>query len=223
VLQVEDIIKSKHIVIKTNNQFFAIANVFYSYILTLHKKVSLVSDEKIESYLSFLPWYNKLRDTTPSSVDLIIDTQFSVIECFEFLKSNDIKINQKMATSMYCALLIEFDFFKSSKCDGTVFAIASELISLKADYKLCKDHILNRVSLSTFRLKALMLKGMLLTDNARVANVYVSDEDLKATGAVLNDAYLLMREFLSLVNVKEVALKKSDENNKIIKIIKKEI
>ena len=61
---------------------------------------------------------------------------------------------------------------------------------------------------------------MLLKNDATKASLYVSDEDFKASGSTLEDAYLIMKEVLNLVNVEEVELLKADENNKIIKNLK---
>lgn len=211
---------SNHILIVTNNDSFANASAIYSYILTLHKKVSIVKSEEVENNLSFLPWFDKLKSTIPLSADYTLEISSDTKYIFDFLKSGEVKINKKMATSLYAGLLKRYNAFSSSDCDGTIFTVASVLIELGAEYKLCTKYMLKKLPLSLFRLKAIMFKSMLLQKNATCANFYISDEELKATGSKLEETYHVMREALSLVNVEEVTLFKSDENNKILKIIK---
>lgn len=220
LIPIDKIIEASHILIRTNSESFSNASVIYSYILTHHKKVSISHEKSIDINLSFLPWFDKLRTVAPSSADLVLEIDNDSKALFEFLKSKNIKINQKMATALYVGLLKQYDFFKSSESDGTIFAIASELISLKAEYKLCNEYLQKRVSLATFRLKAILLKSLLLKDDASKACLFVSDADFKASGSTVEDAYLVMKEVLNLVNVKEVELLKTDENSKIIKNLK---
>lgn len=49
------------------------ASTMYTYLLTLHKKVSFFcATKKINNKLSFLPWFDKVRDSFPASADLAI-------------------------------------------------------------------------------------------------------------------------------------------------------
>ena len=49
------------------------ASAMYTYLLTIHKKVSFFCATKdINNKLSFLPWFDKIRDSFPSSSDLAI-------------------------------------------------------------------------------------------------------------------------------------------------------
>src|SRR6056300_1331129 len=49
------------------------ASAMYTYILTLHKKVSFFCFTKtVNPKLSFLPWFKKIRNSFPSSADLAI-------------------------------------------------------------------------------------------------------------------------------------------------------
>lgn len=211
---------AKHIVITADNSSFANANALYSYVLSLHKKVSLVVREKIDVKFSFLPWFSKIRETVPTSADMIIQSQNDSAALYYEFKKHEIPINQKMATALFAGLLESSEGFLSSTCNGTTFALASELIELKAQYLTCKEYLQKRDSLALFRLKSLMYKNMLQSSNGQVVSVYVTDEDFKSSGATLKDAQKVQKELLNMVHVREVALYKSDENNKIIKVIK---
>jgi len=219
IVNINEIKSAKHIVLVANNNTLANASAIYSYILTLHKKVSLHNSEPLAQKLSFLPWFEKARSTVASSADIIIEVESGSKELFEFFNAHNITVNVKIATALYCGILVEHDFFKSTTCDGTIFAISNQLITLGADYKIAKEYLLNRMPLSLVRLKAILFGNLVLTHNGEVAEVYLSDKDLKSSGASLEDAYNVMHEVQSIVHVKKVSLIKSDHNNKIVKEI----
>ncbi len=222
MISLEDIDKAKYIVILTSNDSFADASALYTYILRLHKKVSIVCEsKKIENRFSFLPWFDKLRDIVPSSADLIIDFGSETESLYNLFKSKSIDINKKMATALYAGLMQRFDGFLSNDINGTIFADVSELIKHGADYKLCNQSIMKRVSLSTLRLKAIMLKNMILLDSLKTAQFVINDDELKSSGADLSEAYEIMKEALKLPYVKKAILKNS--NNEVLKSINKEI
>lgn len=200
----------KHIVIKVSGQFLPDGSALYSYILTLHKKASLVcDDENIVFRLSFLPWFDKIKKQVPLSADEVVVLDNDIF-LFDYFKNNDIKINKKMATSL-CASCI----LKGNK-DVQYFQNMAELISLGADYELCEYNLLKKRSLSFLRLKSKLFKNMLLVENGNVALLYVDDDQLKSCGSELQDAKECMDEVLGLGYVKCVRLIKIDEKNRVI-------
>lgn len=215
-----DIENAKQIVIQADNNSFANANALYSYVLSLHKKVSLVVTQKIATKFSFLPWFDKARETLPAKADLIIEAESDTVALYLALKHNGVRINQKMATALFAGLIEASEGFLSSTCNGTTFAVASELIELKAQHFTCKEYLQKSDPLALFRLKSLLYKSMLQMANGQSMHMYISDEDLKSSGATQKDVAKVLKEALNIVHVKEVILHKSDENNKIIKIIK---
>jgi len=69
--------EAKHIVvishINPDADSLGSASAFYTYLLTLHKKVSFFCVTKtINNKLSFIPWFEKIRNSFPSSADLAI-------------------------------------------------------------------------------------------------------------------------------------------------------
>ena len=220
----QDIDKAKHIIIEVDTDFLASASALYTYILRLHKKVSLICVSKeIDNRLSFLPWFDKIKSSGGSSADLKVSLKMSSLELYSLFEKNNIKLNQKMATSLYAGVLQETDGFTNNSVNGTIFAVAKQLIESGAEYKTCNEFILKNNTLASLRLKALMLQGMKLKDNATKAIMYISDDILKATGATEKDCFLIMNEALYLPHVKEVLLLKSDEQDKILKKIEKEL
>ncbi len=244
----ERIESAKHIVvishIDPNADSISSASAFYTYLLRLHKKISFFCVTKeINQNLSFLPWFEKIRSSFPSSADLAIALNCGdksrigvAIECdlinidhhsnndkygdfslvdnscisttqvlFNFFKENNISINKKMATALYAGILDETFGFMDESTDGTVFAMISELIACGAEYKLCNDFIMKRISLGAFRLKAIMYKNMHLENEAKIAVFCVSDDDMKSSGALGEDCESVLKEALFLPSV-EVAL-----------------
>lgn len=220
------------------------ASALYTYLLTLHKKVSFFCASKtINQKLLFLPWADKIRDSFPASADLAIALdcgnksrlgvelkcdlinidhhysndrfgEYCLIDSscisttqvlYNLFNENRIKINKKMATSLYAGLLDDSDGFISDDVDGTTFALVKELIDAGADYKLCNKFIMKYLSLGAFRLKAIMHKKMILAHNAKVASFCITNDDMKTTGAVGEDCESVLEESLYLPSV-EVAL-----------------
>lgn len=220
MLSIKNIEESKHILIKSNSGSFANASAIYSYMLSLHKKVSLYSEEEIDKKFSFLPWFSKLKKIRPSSADFEIDVNDEVLDYWNFFQLNGININKKMATALYSGLLVKYKNFNSSETNGIIFALASQLIELGAEQKTAQKYIIKSDSLALFRLRAILYKTMLLRESAQELELYINDADLKSSGATIKDAIGIMKDVLSLAHVIKVTLKKSDENMKIIKIIK---
>ena len=216
MINIKTIEESKHICIISKSSSFANASALYTYLLTLHKKVSISSLESVDIKFAFLPWFDKIRDIVPSSADSVIEADSDAKSLYDFFISNDIKINKKMATSLYSSLLSEYKSFQKNDTDGAVFSVASKLIELGAEYKLCHEYLNNRVPLQEFRLKAILFKNFVLTNSASSVEVFISDDELESSGSQLKDVYPLLEEFLTLVNVTQVTLIKSDEENKVL-------
>jgi len=217
----QDIKNAKHVVIEFDIEYLASASALYTYILQLHKKVSLLCIEEIDNRFSFLPWFQKIKTSGYSSADLKLKLNISAVDLYKLFEENSIKLNQKMATSFYAGLLVETDGFKNSSVDGMTFAMAKQLVDAKAEYKVCTKLILNTKSLAYLRLKSLMLKNMLLKENATIVTMSISDDDLTASGSKLDDAYEILQDGLTLPHIEEAILIKKD-NKEILKRIKKE-
>jgi phosphoesterase RecJ-like protein len=215
----QEILDAKHISIVVDEDSFANGSALYTYLMTLHKKVSFVSHNNISIRYNFLPWYDKIRTRSPQSADLEILMDDNIKGLYLQLKEKT--INKKMALSLYASLCMRYKFFTSDECDGTEFAIANELIEYGADFKIVKKSLYYSFSLSLIRLKSIMLKEMHLTNNAKTAVLYIDDDILKATGSDIKEAIEVMYDVLRMVRVESVEL--LDKDNNIIKILKKEI
>ncbi len=222
MISLQSIENARHISIVTSNASFCDASALYTHILRLHKKVSLVCVKgSINKKFSFLPWYDMLRKSVGSSSDLVLDLDREEEPLYKLLKKNNISINKKMATALYAGLLERYKGFVNPKTDGTIFALANELIASGAEYKLCNELIVQRTSLAVLRLKAIMLKNMILLNDAKAAYFFISDDDLKSSGATIYEAYEIMQEAFSLAYV-EMSILVNDENE-VLKLKMKEI
>jgi len=203
----------------SSKQSLSGANALYTYILTQHKKVSLYQNSvDIDNKYTFLPWFKKIKITPTPSADLSIDFDMKALELYNFFNKHEIKINQKMATSLYAMFVEESEGF-TKDLDGTFFAICSLLIKNGAEYKKVTNYLMKRSSLAQLRLKAEMLLEMKLHNNASLAEFILSDEMLKKSGATLEMAKENIKEALYIECVQSVNMK---YNDKIIEKLNKE-
>jgi len=214
---------AKHIEIVVESEKLFVGSALYTYILTLHKKVSLVcKSNDIEYKYSFLPWFDKIKRSDTPSADLSIKLEVSGEKLYDYFKQNSITINKKMATALYGALLDESEGFRNNKLGTLFFDTISSLIKYNADYKICQKFIVEFNSLALLRLKAIMLQEMKIENDAKSAIFFLSDEKLKRTGANLKDAQQIIKESFFLPYIERAILLNNDKENEVIMILNKE-
>jgi len=209
---------TKHIVIilEVNPTVDALScgSALYSYFLSLHKKVSFYCPEfDFDLNLNFIPWIDKLKTSYPSSADYAIRAD-SCIGLFKYFMSKNIKLNVKMATSLYAGLLDATNGF-TKNLDGITFAMADLLVKNKAEVNLCNENLLNYQSLATLRLKIILLNKIKLVEEGSLALFELDDNDLISSGAKIMDSYSIVKEALGLPTVKSVIV--LYKNKEIIK------
>lgn len=220
MIELDKIDEAKNIVIVTDSNSFANASALYTYILRLHKKVSLVCEsETLEMNLSCIPWFEKVRTATGYSYDLKIDVRDEKYSFYKLFKSNEIKLNKKMATALYAGYIIEYEMFSKNNLDGMIFASLHELIMSGAEHQNCNKMLKRSLPLSLFRLKATLFTEMLLVNDATVALFHLGKDDLKKSGASLKDAVLIIEEALNIAHVERAILLDKDNENRLIKLI----
>ncbi len=104
---------------------------------------------------------------------------------YEWFVANDIKINGKMAQSLYAGLLDDTCCFRD--ITPAVLQMGGALIALGAQHNICVNALFKSHSLASLRLKAMMLDEMILVCNGCVAVFKVTQKMLGASGAVLRD------------------------------------
>ncbi|MFC2074384.1 bifunctional oligoribonuclease/PAP phosphatase NrnA [Campylobacterota bacterium] len=140
------------------------------------------------------------------TVNLIDTTAISTSQVlYDFFKSNEIKLNAKMATALYAGLADDSQNFTTDKTDERTFLMAADLIKSGADNALCTKMLFKERSLASMRMKAKMLSAARLYCSGRVVSTLVERSFFEETGAYEVDCEEALHETLELANV-EVAL-----------------
>ena len=204
MINIKEIDDAKHILIVLQNNasvdYLASSNALYTYLLTLHKKVSFYCAEfEYGLNLDFLPWMDKMRTSYPTSSDYEINA-INSMELFNYFTINKIKLNSKISTSLYAGILDHTKSF-SEGVNGTIFARLGILIENGADFKLCNKNLINYQTYASLRLKAILLSKMKLEDDAKRAIFELSEDDLVKSGAEVKEASSVLSEALALPTV----------------------
>jgi len=208
--------KAKNITILTDDDSFGDASALYTYILRLHKKVSLVSPEReLHKKISCIPWFEKVKKTVNASSDLSIDLRKNQGSLYELFQVNSVSINEKMATALYASYLQKPECYTQKK---NIFALA-ELLRLKANHEVCMRDLKKNLPLSLFRLKAILFARLVLHENAQVAIISLEEEDFQKTGATMYDLDVIMQEVLNIAHVQRVVVVDAENENKLVRII----
>ena len=217
---IEKINNSQYIELETTEKNLFVTSALYTYILTLHKKVSFVMDTKeIERKYTFLPWIEKIKTSHSKSADVVLNIDIEITECIKYFYEQKLKINQKMATALYGGLVEYTNGFQNAKTNGMVFAYAKILLEANADNHIVNNFILREKSLGYMRFHGYMLENMLLCNDATQAHFTITQDILKQYGVVMENVYEIMQEAFRLPYIKESIL--LDRENKILKLYKR--
>ena len=208
--------KADYIVLSVDNTTVALGNALYSYIVSLQKKVTLFAKERIETRFACLPWYEKVRYVQPLSADEVVELELDTLAVFKMLEAELPRINEKMTTALYTSFLIELQQSSKLLQDGMKLAAMAQLTEYGAKADLCIGHLFKREPLAVFRLRALVFGNFVLTQNANVVHVEVTQQMLNKSGATLAELYQVAKELLRLVHVCRV--KVNFENETIFEI-----
>jgi phosphoesterase RecJ-like protein len=96
-------------------------------------------------------------------------------------------ISKDSAQAFYTALVSDSQFFTTSNVDETTFAYASKLMDLGADNLKVAYNLKMRKSLASVRILQKALASLQLRVNAKVATMQITQEDIKACGALMPD------------------------------------
>ena len=146
---------------------------------------------------------NNHKNTKYGVVNHIQTNAKSIVSIvYDFFIDNNIKINQKIATSIYAGMLSSSNGFIDDNVDGMFFAIISQLINLGANYKLCNKNLQKYRTLAELRLKAIMFSKMELFNDGKVVFFIVTEDDFKLSGAILENTKSILEEGLYLPTTK---------------------
>ncbi len=224
----EKIAQARHITLIAGERPDALgsASAFYSYLLTLHKKVSLFCKGSVHPRLAFIPWSEKVRQHVPAGSDLVIhfdgilatDSGHDTL-CFDdgcgrpmsqqvyrYLKQVAVRINAKMATALYAGLLDASESFTTPETDSHLFEMAADLMRHGADAHVAVHFLCETIPLNVLRLKGALFSTLELLCDARVAVLRAHREILEAAAAVCSDCDSALAEALHLPTVEIVVL-----------------
>ncbi|TDA62916.1 bifunctional oligoribonuclease/PAP phosphatase NrnA [Sulfuricurvum sp. IAE1] len=121
---------------------------------------------------------------------------------YDFFVANGLKINGKMALSLYAGLVDDSKCFRSPGCNARTFEMAHRLIGLGADHALCVEWLYGRNSLASLRSKGKMLKEMRLFLDGALAVFEVDAALLADTGATVAECKQVLDEALGMRHVR---------------------
>jgi phosphoesterase RecJ-like protein len=114
-------------------------------------------------------------------------------------------INVNSATCFYAALLSDTRYFTTNSVNEEVFEVSKELVDLGVDPANVAFHFTQKRSLASIRILQKALSTLTLSFEGRVATLYVSKDDILATGATMPDMDGIVDYGRSLVTV-EIAI-----------------
>ncbi|MDD2369473.1 MAG: DHH family phosphoesterase [Sulfuricurvum sp.] len=134
----------------------------------------------------------------------IVDTSaISTTEVvYDFFVANSIKINGKMALSLYAGLMDDSKCFSAPKCSAKTFSMAHDLIELGAEHALCIEWLYHRRSLASLRIRGALMKQMKLLADGQLALFEVPLSLLEETGADVAECKRVVEDALGIRSVR---------------------
>ena len=106
----------KHVQIVVEEEYLYSASALYTYVLRLHKKVSLTcASKELDVKYGCLPWFEKIKTLQTPSAELTINLNHTALELCDAFSERNVELNPKMATALYAGLLNETKGFSNAK------------------------------------------------------------------------------------------------------------
>ena len=134
---------------------------------------------------------------------------------YDLFRSSAIKINPKMATSLYAGLLDDSQGFTTAKTDDKSFLMAADLLKCGADIALCSQSLMKTMSLAAMRLKGQMLQQARLMHDGRIVVSLVTKTMMEETGARQVDCEAALEESLYLPSVEVAVMLRENKDGSI--------
>lgn len=147
-----------------------------------------------------------LADTEPMGTAMAV---------FDFFVANGIKINAKMATSLYAGLVETSQCFRSKRCRARDFEAARTLLSAGADHALCVEWLFEHLSLAFIRSRGVLFRKMRLLLDGQLAVFDVDGALLEETGASISECETVSIEALRLRTVRAALIHSEEANGRI--------
>lgn len=156
----------------------------------------------IENELPLLNIDHHISNNFYGSHNLINTSAISATEVvYDYFVANGVKINGKMALSLYAGLIDDSKCFSAPECSAKTFAMAHSLIEQGADHALCIEWLYRRRSLASLRVRGILLKEMKLLVDGKLAVFEVPLSLLEETGAGIAECKRVLDEALGMRSV----------------------
>lgn len=159
--------------------------------LGIYKELPLIN---IDHHISndFYGTHNLIDTAAISTTEVVYD----------YFVANGIKINGKIALSLYAGLIDDSKCFSAPKCNAKTFMMAHSLIELGADHAMCVEWLYRRRSLASLRIHGFLLKEMKLLADGQLALFEVPLSVLEESGAIVSECKRVLDEALGMRSVK---------------------
>lgn len=144
-------------------------------------------------------------NTDYGSLNIVIPEYASSSQVAFSVFQNLYTINADTATCFYTALLSDTRYFTTSAVNEEVFTVAQALVRAGAVPNDIAFHFTQRRPLSSLRILEKALASLSLYDDAKIATLMVSKDEIHATGATVPDMEGIVDYARSLVTV-EIAV-----------------
>ncbi|MFA7027154.1 MAG: bifunctional oligoribonuclease/PAP phosphatase NrnA [Sulfurovum sp.] len=142
-----------------------------------------------------------LSNTYYGSVNIVLPDLASSSQAAYLLFRELYRIDQSAATCFYTALLSDTRYFTTSSVTADVLDVAKGFVEAGADPAFIAQNFTQRKPLSAFRILQRALTSLSLHHEARVASLYVTNEDIAASGARVPDMDGIVEYARSLATV----------------------
>jgi len=144
-------------------------------------------------------------NTMYGNINVIVSSYASASQVAYALFERLYDVDADAATCFYTALLSDTRYFTTSSVNEEVFAVAKALVSRGAIPEKIAYNFTQRRPLSSVRILEKALASLALSQEAKVATLFVTKADIVASGATVPDMEGIVDYARSLVTV-EVAL-----------------
>lgn len=126
-------------------------------------------------------------NTNYGTVNIVLPKLASSSQAAYVLFKELYRIDRSAATCFYTALLSDTRYFTTSSVTAEVLDVAKAFVVAGADPAFVAQNLTQRKPLSAFRILQRALASLSLHHEARVASLYVTKEDIAASGATVPD------------------------------------
>ena len=144
-------------------------------------------------------------NTDYGNINVVVPDYASSSQVAFALFKEIVEIDANTATCFYAALLSDTRYFTTSSVNEEVFLVAKRLVKLGAKPNEVAFNFTQRRPLSSLRILERALTSLSLHEEAKIATLKVTEEDIKSTGASVPDMEGVVDYAKSLVTV-EIAL-----------------